>query len=644
MLAGAALAIGSAPAATSSTIEATEGSPFSGQVATASAPCTPVSTPTATITWGDGGQSAAAQITVSGATLAIYGSHTYAEEGSYSGSLSGSYLCDRDQVPFRATFAVQVGDAPLQGSAASLPALVTGSTFGGTVATFTDANPLATAGDYRIGVAWGDGRSSTASVTEHAHTFVVQAAHAYTAPGVYHVLIGIRDRGGAATTVTDTVTVRGAPPPRAHLMRPHSVGDGTAVLSLQLPTRGTLTVAQTGRHLTRHTLYLRPMRARILHPGPLTLVLSPTTLGRGLERRGHRLRLNTLVTFKPAVGGIIRWHIPIVFGYEDCTPGLTFHYTGAEQACVVPHDSEMRIIAVGGRGGNGWPDCGLSLNLGGAGGYGAQVDATRVSVHPGEVLYIEVGGDGGNGTHNCQIGGGAGTSALISGTTAILGVGGAGGTANGGGAGGVSDPGCGQPGDPRRARTAATAGSPSVAPAESTHTPTTTPSRSCSAMAAVAAAVACGAEAAATAATSASATRSVVAAAAAPARASAPPTATSASATANRGCRSPRPADLRAEGQPPPAAATACGSGPEDRHAMPAGTESKRLPAQDQRTRAHLRPVTENHVRQHGLRRPDRGAPDPAGRALYLSSCPQGQSRGPSRKRLGLPLVTGCRD
>ena len=99
-----------------------------------------------------------------------------------------------------------------------------------------------------------------------------------------------------------------------------------------------------------------------------------------------------------AVGGDTRWY---------ASPGLIFHYTGAEQACVVPHYSEMRIIAVGGRGGNGWPDCGLSLNLGGAGGYGAQVDATRVSVHPGEVLYIEVGGDGGNGTHNCQIGGGA---------------------------------------------------------------------------------------------------------------------------------------------------------------------------------------------------------------------------------------------
>jgi large repetitive protein len=162
VLAGAALAIASAAATTSSAIEATEGSPLSGQVATASAPCTPVSTPTATITWGDGGQSAATPITVSGATLAINGSHTYAEEGSYSGSVSGSYLCDGDQVPFRATFTVQVVDAPLQGSAASHPALVAGSTFSGTVATFTDANPQATVGDYRIGVAWGDGRSSTA--------------------------------------------------------------------------------------------------------------------------------------------------------------------------------------------------------------------------------------------------------------------------------------------------------------------------------------------------------------------------------------------------------------------------------------------------------------------------------------------------
>ncbi len=76
--------------ATGVAVAATEGSSFSGTVATFSPPSSqrPVGDYTATITWGDGNTSAGtigAKMSVAAAgNFPVSGSNTYAEEGTYA--------------------------------------------------------------------------------------------------------------------------------------------------------------------------------------------------------------------------------------------------------------------------------------------------------------------------------------------------------------------------------------------------------------------------------------------------------------------------------------------------------------------------------------------------------------------------------
>jgi hypothetical protein len=90
---------------------------------------------------------------------------------------------------------------------------------------------------------------------------------------------------------------------------------------------------------------------------------------------------------------------------------VTYLYTGVEQSCIVPNGvSAVKVIAVGGRGGNVSEPCAQGnncpfSNFGGQGGSGARVVAPYVAVHPGETLYIEVGGNGEDTYYNPQLGG-----------------------------------------------------------------------------------------------------------------------------------------------------------------------------------------------------------------------------------------------
>lgn len=182
-----------------------------------------------------------------------------------------------------------------------------------------------------------------------------------------------------------------------------TVGDGTAVLSVRLPGRGTLTVTQAGADRSQ----FQPLQQRVGEAGSLTLVLTPTAAGQALERQGGSIHLTALLTFRPADGGTITSLIPIVFDMTPCTPKSTFYYTGAEQACVVPQaTSRLHVIVAGGRGGSGPPGCDGFPSLNGAGGVGAYLDAW-IPVTPGEALYIEVGGNGGDGFYPCVLGRGS---------------------------------------------------------------------------------------------------------------------------------------------------------------------------------------------------------------------------------------------
>jgi hypothetical protein len=183
------------------TIEATEGSQFSGQLASAS--CTIYGTPT--INWGDGQTSKA---TVK--EFSISGTHTYLEAGVYNGSVSYEDDCGSHKIAFQA----KVADAAL--SATGVPVSATaGAQFTGTVATFTDANPESVASDFTATIDWGDGTPTTAGTIGSAAGggFTVAGSHTYASGGAYATSIEIKDVGSATATATSTATVAGTSGP-----------------------------------------------------------------------------------------------------------------------------------------------------------------------------------------------------------------------------------------------------------------------------------------------------------------------------------------------------------------------------------------------------------------------------------------------
>src|SRR5207244_3023634 len=145
-------------------ISAVEGMAFSGAVATFTDPAGPeaVADYTATIDWGNG--SSPGTITVSGNTFTVTGSHTYAEEGSYTINVmlthdSGAATTVMDTTTVSDPAVVATGGFMVTAveGAGSAPQ---------TVATFTDpggaepnaSDPIGTVNDhYGAAIDWGDG-------------------------------------------------------------------------------------------------------------------------------------------------------------------------------------------------------------------------------------------------------------------------------------------------------------------------------------------------------------------------------------------------------------------------------------------------------------------------------------------------------
>jgi hypothetical protein len=191
---------------------ATEGVSFSGVVATF-ADANPNSTAadfTATITWGDG-QTSAGTITANPAGgFVVSGTNTYAEEGSYPVTVS---ILDQGGATAAASTTAAVVDAPLNATGLTLSATESAA-FHGAVATFTDANPNATAGEFSATILWGDGATSAGTVTANADgSFAVSGDHVYAEEGCYPVTVTVLDQGGSAATaygvaqVTDSIPV-----------------------------------------------------------------------------------------------------------------------------------------------------------------------------------------------------------------------------------------------------------------------------------------------------------------------------------------------------------------------------------------------------------------------------------------------------
>lgn len=176
---------------------ATEGVSLSGVVATFT-DANPNSTAadfTATITWGDGHTSAGTITANPAGGFAVSGANTYAEEGSYPVSVS---IVDQGGATAAASTTAAVVDAPLSANGLTLSA-TEGGGFHGSVATFTDANPSATAAEFTATILWGDGATSAGTITANADgSFAVRGDHTYAEAGSYPVTVAILDQGGSA--------------------------------------------------------------------------------------------------------------------------------------------------------------------------------------------------------------------------------------------------------------------------------------------------------------------------------------------------------------------------------------------------------------------------------------------------------------
>jgi hypothetical protein len=230
-------------AGTTAGVGGTEGATLSGTVATFTdgtllLACTSASQYKATIDWGDGTTSAGGVGQASTALLGacnytVNASHTYAEAGSYTYSVT---ISGPDGTLNTGARTATIADAPL--SAAGIDFSATkGTSFTTTVATFGDANSLAKAADFSATISWGDGSSAAGSITAVPGGFAVAGTHTYAATGALKFTVAIHDIGGNQISAAATASVLATPtvtPPPVTTVPPTTKPPSTKPLKLGL--------------------------------------------------------------------------------------------------------------------------------------------------------------------------------------------------------------------------------------------------------------------------------------------------------------------------------------------------------------------------------------------------------------------------
>lgn len=201
------------------TIAPTEGAAFEGTVAEFSDPAGPTSSSayTATINWGD--DTSAALGSISGpdenGVFTVTGSHTYAEEGVKQISIT-LHTANVANVTVQGT--ADVADAKLTAHAATVTPKQ-GVAFSGTVATFTDADPKGELADYTATIVWGDGTTTTATISAAAGGgFDVTGSHTYAVSGTKIVVVVISDVGGSKAAADSTAKISASATSAARLL------------------------------------------------------------------------------------------------------------------------------------------------------------------------------------------------------------------------------------------------------------------------------------------------------------------------------------------------------------------------------------------------------------------------------------------
>jgi hypothetical protein len=195
--------------ATASAVGATEGSTFSGTLATFSDadPNGTVGDYTATINWGDGTSSAGTVTAAASGGFAVTGAHLYAEEAQ---NLPISVvIADVGGARSTSTGTANVADASLHLSAATVSVTSSGQAANLLIATFTDDGGPEPAANYHAAIDWGDGSTTTGSITLVNGVFQVTGSHQYAVgSGTFQVDVSVQDDGGSTDALTEQATVQ----------------------------------------------------------------------------------------------------------------------------------------------------------------------------------------------------------------------------------------------------------------------------------------------------------------------------------------------------------------------------------------------------------------------------------------------------
>jgi hypothetical protein len=199
--------------ASATTINATEGAALSNVLVatfTDQDPAGAASDYSAVIDWGDGDATVPGSISIQAdAQVAgqfdVYTSKTnpFAEEGSQPVTVT---ITD-NQASTIAESTTVIADAALSGSPVAVNPIA-GAPFSGPVASFTDADPKGTAGDYSATISWGNGKTSSGTIAPNGlGGFTVSGDITYASVGTYTVHVTIQDAGGAMTSADSTANV-----------------------------------------------------------------------------------------------------------------------------------------------------------------------------------------------------------------------------------------------------------------------------------------------------------------------------------------------------------------------------------------------------------------------------------------------------
>ena len=205
-------------AAVTSSVAATEGTTFAGQVATftnSGFQTNPSSDFTASIDWGDGTITAGTLTDDGAGNITVSGTHKYLDEGTFALSVT---LADVDDdgsgqatATATATGTATIGEADVFAAGTASVAATEGSAFAGQVATFTNTgfatNPSI---DFTASVDWGDGTITAGTLTDDgAGNITVSGTHKYSDEGTFALSVTLADADDGSGQATATATATG---------------------------------------------------------------------------------------------------------------------------------------------------------------------------------------------------------------------------------------------------------------------------------------------------------------------------------------------------------------------------------------------------------------------------------------------------